>query len=271
MTVFNRKDTTIRCLSDLELQDYDKKNIHLDIYLTDDGCTDGTPEMVREKFPYVNIIKGNGNLYWNRGMYYAWCSAAKKDYDFYIWLNDDTFLYKDAIARLFNESENFKHEAIVVGSTCEVGNPTKITYGGWQNSKLHTDLSKHQKCDTINGNIVLIPKSVYAILGTNDPYFRHAAGDTDYGLRAKENGVPVYTGIGIFGECNLHEHAVVWMDPSNPFKKRWRNFLSPTGNNPFEFFYFKRKHFGILPACFIFITNWVHFFFPWFWPNSYKK
>lgn len=271
MTVFNRKDTTLRCLSELDSQIYDSNNIQLDVFLTDDGCTDGTPDKVREIFPKVHIIKGDGTLFWNRGMYTAWCEAAKNDYDYYLWLNDDTFICKDAIARLISESETFEDRAIIVGSTCEIGNPSKVTYGGWRSYKLHSDLSKHQECDGINGNIVLIPRIVYNILGTNDPYYRHAAGDTDYGFRAKENGVPVYTGIGIFGECNLHERVVAWMDPSKPFKKRWCNFLSPTGNNPFEFFYFKRKHYGLVPACVSFITNWFHFFFPWFWPSCYKK
>ena len=41
MTVFNRKDTTIRCLADLNNQQYDRDTFHIDVYLTNDGCTDG--------------------------------------------------------------------------------------------------------------------------------------------------------------------------------------------------------------------------------------
>lgn len=268
MTVFNRRETTLRCLRDLKVQDYDHDSYNLKVFLTNDGCTDGTPEAVSKEFPEVIIIKGNGNLFWNRGMYTAWTEAAKEDFDYYLWLNDDTFIYKDTLRRLLCESEQYQDEAIVVGSTCAVGNPTKITYGGWQKMKLITELSSPQPCDEINGNIVLIPRHVYNILGTNDPYFRHAAGDTDYGLRAKEAGVKNYTGVGIFGECDLHERPTIWMDSSQPFKKRWKNFLSPTGNNPFEFFYFKRKHYGLLPACVVFVTNWIHFFFPKLWEHN---
>ena len=271
MTVFNRKDTTIRCLTDLNNQQYDRDTFHIDVYLTDDGCTDGTPEAISKLFPDVKIISGDGSLFWNRGMYVAWCEAVKNDYDYYLWLNDDTFIKQDAISRLLVDSSIYHDRAIIVGSTCEVGNPSKITYGGWSNYRLNVDLSTHQVCDAINGNIVLVPRSVYKVLGTNDPYYRHAAGDTDYGFRAKEHGIPVYTGIGIFGECNLHEKSVVWMDPTHSFVKRWNNFLSPVGNNPFEMFYFKRKHYGLFLACITFITNWTHFFFPWFWPSCYKK
>ena len=46
-------------------------------------------EAVGKMFPQVHIIKGDGNLFWNRGMYMAWQAAIKeKDYDFYLWLND---------------------------------------------------------------------------------------------------------------------------------------------------------------------------------------
>lgn len=271
MTVFNRKKTTLRCLKDLENQQYDRASIRLNVYLTNDGCTDGTPEVVREEYPTVKIVEGDGNLFWNRGMHAAWLEAAKDNPDFYLWLNDDTFIYNNCIERLFRESEKYNDKAIIVGATCEINNQQKITYGGWQNFKLVTDLQKPQKCDTINGNIVLIPKAVYEILGTNDPYYKHAAGDTDYGLRANANGVPVYTGVGIFGECNLHTHPTIWMDPSQPFAKRWKNFLSPLGNNPFELFYLKKQYYGLLPACVTFCTNWMHFFLPWFWPNCYKN
>lgn len=270
ITVFNRRKATLRCLKDLYNQVYDHNAYQIHVYLTNDGCTDGTPEAIKKEFPEVKIIEGNGSLFWNRGMYVAWSEAEKGDYDFYLWLNDDTFIYNNTILRLLNESKQYDDKAIIVGSTCSVGNPSKITYGGYQNGELIEDITVAQWSDAINGNIVLIPRNVYKILGKNDPYYRHAVGDTDYGLRAKSAGVPCYTGIGIFGECNLHEHPTIWMDPSQPFKKRWKNFFSPIGNNPFEFFYFKRKHFGLIKACVVFCSNWIHFFFPWLWPNSYK-
>lgn len=272
LTVFNRKKQTISCLENLFSQKI-SESYSISVYLTDDGCTDGTAQAVLEKFPRkVNIIQGDGTLFWNRGMYKAWNVAAKERvFDFYLWLNDDTFIYDGCITRLLSESERYEDKSIVVGSTCAVGNPSKITYGGWQNGKKITDVENRQWCDEINGNIVLIPKYVYDILGTNDPYFRHAAGDTDYGLRAKEAGVGCFIGKGIFGECDLHERPTVWMDPSQPFKKRWKNFFSPLGNNPFEFFYFKKKHKGLVAACITFCSMWTHFCLPWFWPRCYKK
>jgi GT2 family glycosyltransferase len=262
LTVHNRKEKTLLCLERLFQQEL-LQGFIVKIYLTDDGCTDGTREAVEEQFPLVTIVEGDGTLFWNRGMYHAWTFAAKEcDYDYYLWINDDTFLYGNCIKRLLAESASYEDKSIVVGSTCSTRDKNIITYGGWLKGKLITELSVPQNCDTINGNIVLIPKYVYSILGTNDPKFRHAIGDTDYGLRAKENHINCVTGIGIFGECDLHEHPTVWMDPTQPFRKRWNNFFSPLGNNPFEYFYFRKKHYGLLPASKTFLTMWIHFFFP---------
>lgn len=271
MTVFNRRETTLRCLRQVAEQQYDQINYSIEIYLTNDGCTDGTSEAVAKEFPQVNIIEGDGTLFWNRGMYTAWKAAiAVADYDYYLWLNDDTFIYIDTIARLLESSERHSNNAIIVGSTSAVGDSSTITYGGWTNGKLHTDVSAEQKCHTLNGNIVLIPKSVYAVLGTNDPVYRHAVGDTDYGLRAKKAGIEVWTAKGVLGECNLHEHPTVWKDCTQPFRKRWRNFFSPLGNNPFEFFRFRRRNYGLAPALVTFCSNFIHFLFPQFWKSTNK-
>jgi len=265
MTVFNRKVTTLRCLQQVETQNYDKNKYSVDIYLTNDGCTDGTPEAVRAEYPYVRIIDGNGTLFWNRGMYAAWVEAAKREYDYYLWLNDDTFIFDDTIARLLFSSEKHSNNVIIAGSTSAVGDASKITYGGWTDGRLCTDVSKEQPCQTINGNIVLVPKQVYDVLGTNDPVFRHAIGDMDYGYRAMKRGIEIWIAQGILGECDLHERPTIWMDSTQPFSKRWKNFFSPMGNNPFEFFRFRHRHFGFIPACGTFVSNFVHFLFPSLW------
>lgn len=99
LTVHDRKNKTLRCLENLYKQVL-PNYLRLDIYLTDDGCTDGTPEAIKRQFPKVHIIKGDGNLFWNRGMYRAWEEAAKQDYNFYLWLNDDSYLFDGALFTL---------------------------------------------------------------------------------------------------------------------------------------------------------------------------
>ena len=45
LTVFNRREKTIECLKNLFAQDIPAE-YSIMVYLTDDGCTDGTPEAV---------------------------------------------------------------------------------------------------------------------------------------------------------------------------------------------------------------------------------
>ena len=46
LTVFNRKEKTLLCLKNLYQQTLPNE-YRIDIYLTNDGCTDGTPEAAR--------------------------------------------------------------------------------------------------------------------------------------------------------------------------------------------------------------------------------
>lgn len=94
LTVFNRREKTLHALQNLFAQQL-PADVALEVFLVNDGCTDGTPEAIAQQFPQVQIITSPGNLYWNRGMHLAWETAAQtKEYDFYLWLNDDTFMYR---------------------------------------------------------------------------------------------------------------------------------------------------------------------------------
>ena len=52
LTVFNRKDKTLKCLEQLYNQ-LPLREYQVDIYLTNDGCTDGTPEAINQKYPLL--------------------------------------------------------------------------------------------------------------------------------------------------------------------------------------------------------------------------
>ena len=131
------------------------------MFLVDDGCTDGTPEAIKEHFPQVTIIHGDGNLYWNRGMHLAWeTAAASKDFDYYLWLNDDTFLFEIALKCLLNASNQTNNESVICGSTFSKESQ-KISYGGnSDNGELLIPNGNLQEVFSFNGNVVLIPKFV---------------------------------------------------------------------------------------------------------------
>ena len=59
LTVFNRKEKTIKCLHNIKAQSL-PTDTKLDIYIVDGGSTDGTVETIKAQFPYVNIKTVDG-------------------------------------------------------------------------------------------------------------------------------------------------------------------------------------------------------------------
>lgn len=264
LTVFNRKSITLECLKRLYSQ-LPIENYQVNVYLTDDGCTDGTPEAVKQQFPQIHIIHGNGNLFWNRGMYIAWQKAAIRNYDFYLWINDDTFVYPNMLSTLLQASKSKKHKAIIVGAT-QSANHQLTTYGGrLSNGKVPTPNGKLIPIHHFNGNIVLIPRYVFQKLGNLDYYFTHSKGDFDYGLRANKAGINMFQAGCYLGECEQHENLDSWCDPKVPFKQRWKILHKPNGMPPKETFHLERRHIGLYIAILHFFTIYLRCIIPQLW------
>lgn len=212
LTCHNRKSMTLACLEALFNQELPAK-VRIDVYLVDDGSKDGTTEAVVQSYPQVKILQGNGNLFWNGGTRVAFAEAMQSDYDYYLWLNNDTFLYPNALSKLLETCHKLRiqgeHRPLVAGSTCDPHTKT-LTYGGvvrrsqWRPLKF--DLvepgEEAKRCDTINGNCVLIPREVAQVAGNLEPAFTHYAGDWDYGLRAGQQGCTVWIAPGYVGTCS---------------------------------------------------------------------
>jgi GT2 family glycosyltransferase len=264
LTCHNRREKTISCLDALFCC-YLPENFSLDVYLVDDGSSDGTTEAVKNKFPLVNIIQGNGNLYWNRGMHLAWSHASLNNYDFYLWLNDDTILKVNALNILFTDSKSKNNQSILCG-ICQSKNTGKISYGGFEKSK-HQMIypnGQPQLCYFFNGNIVLVPQIVFQKVGNLDPFFHHEFGDFDYGLRAIKKNISSWTSSEIIGYCENNE-LKKWCNPKYPFLTRLKIFNSPLGISPVEHFVYAKRHWGFLKACQSFISQHLRLMFPSFW------
>lgn len=267
LTVFNRKENTLECLTAL----YKVKvpdGYSFEVYMVDDGCTDGTPEAVEKQFPDVHIIKGDGNLFWSRGMFTAWKTAVNKTkYDFYLWLNDDTILFEDAILTMIKGAEKTNFLSIICGATCSFKERT-VTYGGAKSTKdkVLVPTGEIQECSIINGNFVLVPKSVYNELGNLDWTFRHAIGDYDYGLRAIQSGFKNYLASKFIGTCESNPTLPKWCLVSTPIVKRFKLLYSPLGYaEPVPFFIYEKRHFGLVTAIKHFITINIRALIPQLW------
>jgi len=265
LTVFNRKEKTLQCLKALYKQLLSSAFV-VDVFLVDDGCTDGTAEAIAKSFPHVTLIKGNGSLFWNRGMHLAWKTASEYDeYDYYLWLNDDTILFETALSGLVTVSLEKNNQSIVVGSTSATCKD-ELTYGGRDKNGYLIEPGKEVKeCISFNGNVVLFPKYVFNMVGLNDPLFSHALGDFDYGLRARKLGIQSFVAPGYLGKCDVHDQLATWCNPKKSIFQRWKAFRTPLGQNPEQFFIFERRHNGLGYAVFHYFTNHLRLLMPQLW------
>ncbi|MEH1974486.1 MAG: glycosyltransferase family 2 protein [Nostoc sp.] len=235
MTCYNRRNTTLACLNAL----YQQK-VFCDVYLTDDGSSDGTKEAIKAEYPEVQILQGNGNLFWVGGMHLAFGEAIKHQYDYYLWLNDDTFLEANAVSKLLQVHQNLTElgypDSIVVGSTKD-SMTGKATYGGavkskkWYSNKFEflEPSSVTQKCDAMYGNCVLIPKSVATKVGNIDTAFVHSLGDLDYALRARKMGCKIWVAPGYIGTCTKNSIRNSWVDTNLNILERLKKVLQLKG------------------------------------------
>lgn len=268
LTVHNRLLTTLACLN--RIKDVPKPpGCSTKVYVTVDGCTDGTGEAIRSNFPEVVQIIGDGSLFWNRGMISAWNRAAQDDCDFYLWLNDDTLIYDDTIISLFEMSKRKNHESIIVGA-CEHNG--KFTYGGKKEGNIFAQPEKGKdiQVQTFNGNIVWVPKSVFLLLGTMDPYYRHRWGDVEYGLRAKRYGITSFMVDHYLGDCERHQDYSKWCNPKYSVFERLKAIHKPNGLIPREVYHFEKKYVGYFPALCHYFTVYLRCLFPSIWIKSGK-
>lgn len=233
MTCHNRRDLTVECVR-RALSQTTTWPVEVTFVVTDDGSTDGTADAIGKLSDRVKVIHGSGELHWAGGMALAEGVASKLPRDYLLWLNDDTFLDHDALQVLLDASAA-NPDAIVVGATREE-ETSAVTYGArrrsskWhpQRFELLPESSVVQRADTFNGNIVLVPSSVHARVGTIDAEFPHAYADDDYGLRATAVGVPVLQAPGTLGVCAPNpgdgpvRGVTAWRAAQNPKGLPWR-------------------------------------------------
>lgn len=210
--VHNRKAFTEQCLACLSTQTY--RNFQA--IVVDDGSSDGTAEMIQEKFSETIVLTGDGSLWWteatNWGIRYSLQHQDRSEANFVLTLNDDTKMEPDYLQSLLNAYDRF--QPCLVGSvSVNSDEPNKLEFCGtvcelylaggrhmaedynfdYQELVRRTD---HVVSDSLPGRGTLIPMEVFEKIGLFDSKkYIHYMSDIDFSVRAKKAGYPLIVDV----------------------------------------------------------------------------
>jgi GT2 family glycosyltransferase len=255
MTCHDRREKTLAALTSLRHQRGLPDGSVLSVHLVDAGSTDGTAQAVAELFPEVEVTTVGADVFWGEGMRLASRNSRRvgaPGWEHQLWLNDDVELTDDALAQLLTTARQVGGDALVVGPL-HSRDGTRTTYSGRRRALPRRHPRSHdfllvdptgrpEPCDTCNGNVVLVPRTVRDRLGDIDRRFKHAMGDYDYGLRARRAGIPVYVAPRYVGACDTNPSSAGSGEPGIGPREALRRVVSQRELPPRQWWAYCGRH-----------------------------
>lgn len=245
LACYNRKEMTRNCVNALVKQLKECRDCLFDIYIYDDGSTDGTYQMLRSEFQDLIVVKGKGNAYWCKSMYYLMNLAKEKEYNFYLMVNDDVEFDSHALATMLNSYELANCACGITGTTRSIKD-NKGSYGGYDlNKNLIEPNGSLQECNWANWNCFLLDSKVLDKIGLIDGKYQHSWGDIDYSYRMNKKGIPIYVATAYIGNCEWPSEKMSYYDNNLKWQKRLQALFSPKGLPIYSYIRFHAKTEGI--------------------------
>lgn len=195
--VYNRREITLQCLR--SLSKINKTGLDIHVIIVDDGSTDGTGRAIKNEFPEVQILEGDGNLWFTEGTNVGVREALKYKPDYVLTMNDDQVFDSEFLQCLVETAE--KNPGSLVGPLLllwdtphklfQVAPKWQTLSGGWRHWRHQTIWTVPEntwKVELIVGNCLLLPASAIEKAGLMNSKRYPNFGDAEYTPRLRKKG-----------------------------------------------------------------------------------
>jgi GT2 family glycosyltransferase len=205
---YNTKDLLRLCLSSINKAV--KANINIQIIVVDNASSDGSAELVKKEFPWVELIESKKNLGFSAGNNLG---MSRSEGDYILFLNSDVEIKKNTLTEILEFMKNNKTVGAVTPKVdlftggmdpdCHRGFPTpwaSLTYflgfeALFPKTKLfgsyhlgYLDLNQVHEMDAGFGTFMIIRKEILDEVGNWDERYFFYGEDLDYFYRIKKSG-----------------------------------------------------------------------------------
>lgn len=199
---WNGLDDTLACLASLRQIDCPDCRV----LVVDNGSDDGSPTIIRERFPAVRVVENGENLGFTGGNNVGLRYALESDADFVLLLNNDTEVAPDVLSRLVAAARADPSVGIVGPTVYYHERPERIWSAGgaidWRRGET-TMVGLNERdtgqfgleprpVDFVTGCALLVKREVVERIGLLDERFFAYYEEAEWCVRARQAGFRIW-------------------------------------------------------------------------------
>jgi GT2 family glycosyltransferase len=189
LPVHNRKEITQRCIGCLQKQTF--QDYH--VLLIDDGSTDGTAEMVRERISSLTVLKGHGDWWWGGSLHqgYLWLKSQNIPASSLVLLMNDDAIFDATYLQTAVSILSGKSRTLLVSNV--FGELSRQLFDGgihadWKRLKFSLETNPDKiNCASTRGTFLYV-SDFLTIGGFYPRLLPHYASDYEFTIRAFRKG-----------------------------------------------------------------------------------